>query len=114
MPICFNWRVLVLVSALIVGSLKGSSASEQREKPFDEGNFKKVVLATNLTEPMNLSVAADGRVYLVERLGVLKVWTPATGAMKTITSIKTFQGSENSLLGIALDPGFLKNHWVYL
>jgi cytochrome c len=114
MPISFKRPMVILLLALIVGFIQAGTASEQRGKPFDESNFKKVVLAANLVEPMNLSIAADGRVYLVERLGVLKVWKPETGGMKTITSIKTFQGSENSLLGIVLDPDFLKNHWIYL
>jgi cytochrome c len=63
---------------------------------------------------MNLSVAEDGKVYLVERLGGIKVWNPGSTAMHTITTLPVFKGAENGLLGVALDPHFSSNHWIYL
>ncbi|EEF60129.1 PQQ-dependent sugar dehydrogenase [Pedosphaera parvula] len=112
--ICLGQRFAVSCLLLLIGGLTGVSLAGEQSKPFSELNFKKVVLATNLTEPMNLSVAQDERVFLVERLGAIKVWKPETGEMKTITTIQTFSGSENSLLGVVLDPKFLENHWIYL
>src|SRR3954471_19133392 len=79
-----------------------------------EGHFQKVVLATNLVEPIQLSIAKDGRVYLGERHGAVKVWNPKNGATETIGKLEVFTGPEDGLLGVALDPGFLTNHWIYL
>ncbi|MEO5802670.1 MAG: PQQ-dependent sugar dehydrogenase [Verrucomicrobiota bacterium] len=99
---------------LILLSLNGGNCFSKDETDFDESHFKKVVLATNLVEPMNLSVAEDGRVFLVERLGALKVWNPETSETKSIAALNTFTGPENSLLGIVLDPHFKNNGWFYL
>ena len=76
--------------------------------------FRKEVLANQLDEPIQLSVAADGRVFFGERHGAVKVWDPQTLATTTLVRLEVFTGSEDGLLGLVLDPGFLTNHWIYL
>lgn len=78
------------------------------------GHFEKVVLATNLYEPIQLSIARDGSVYFGERHGAVKVWEQATGQTRSLGQLNVFSGPEDGLLGLALDPGFHTNHWVYL
>jgi cytochrome c len=73
-----------------------------------------VVLSTNLLEPIQLSIARNGNVYFGERHGAVKVWKPDTGTTVTIAQLSVFTGPEDGLLGLALDPGFLANHWLYL
>lgn len=79
-----------------------------------EARFEKVVLATNLVEPIQLSIARDGRVFFGERHGAVKVWNPANGLTETIGQVEVFTGPEDGLLGLALDPGFATNSWIYL
>ncbi|HUS35986.1 MAG TPA: PQQ-dependent sugar dehydrogenase [Verrucomicrobiae bacterium] len=79
-----------------------------------EGRFEKIVLATNLVEPIQLSIAKDGRVFVGERHGAVKVWNPTSNSPETIGQLEVFTGPEDGLLGLALDPGFLTNHWIYL
>lgn len=76
--------------------------------------FRKSVLATNLTEPIQLSIATDGRVYFGERHGGIKVWLPSTGQTELVGKLDVFSGSEDGLLGLALDPGFATNQWLYV
>jgi cytochrome c len=78
------------------------------------GEFKKAVLATDLTEPIQLSIAKDGRVFFGERHGGVKVWDPKSNETRTLAMLKVFSGPEDGLLGLALDPGFLTNGWVYI
>ena len=44
----------------------------------ETNQFRKVVLAKGLNDPMELSVAKDGRVFFVERAGAVKIWKPET------------------------------------
>jgi cytochrome c len=67
-----------------------------------------------IVDPMEIAVAPDGRVYFIERAGVLKVWSPETKATTEIGRVKVFAGLEDGLLGIALDPHFARTSWVYL
>src|ERR1043165_9563814 len=80
----------------------------------DESHFRKAILATNLNEPIQLSLARDGRVYFGERHGAVKVWRPGTQETATVGRLDVFSGPEDGLLGLALDPGFLTNHWLYI
>ncbi len=92
--------------------------------PSTNSLFRKVILDADqevngqledtLIDPMELSVAADGRVFYAERSGNVKMWSPKTKAVSLIGKIEVFAGLEDGLLGITLDPKFLKNGWIYL
>ena len=89
-----------------------------------DGSFRKVVIDADeqvdgvwqdtVKDPMELAVAADGRVFYAQRDGTIKMWTPATKKTVVVAKIKVFDGLEDGMLGITLDPNFTKNGWVYL
>ena len=88
------------------------------------GQFRKVVLdqdqevdgkkADTLKDPMELSVARDGRLFFIERDGAVKVWKPQTKQTTLVGKLNVFSGLEDGLLGLTLDPNFLSNGWIYL
>jgi cytochrome c len=89
-----------------------------------DGNFRKVVLDADreidgkwqdtVKDPMELAVAADGRVFYAQRDGTIKMWSPDAKKTVTIAKIKVFDGLEDGMIGMTLDPNFTKNGWVYL
>ncbi len=89
-----------------------------------DGAFTKVVLDSDhakngsfedtLKDPMEMAVAKDGRVFYAERNGTIKMWKPDSKTAVVIAEIPVFSGLEDGMLGIALDPNFDKNGWVYL
>ena len=135
-------QVCFLSAALCLGTIAASAQSTQTPKinspaqptepksaggPSGEqvdGNFRKVILDADqqidgqwqdtVKDPMELAVAADGRVFYAQRDGTIKMWTPATKQTVTVAQIKVFDGLEDGMIGIALDPNFTKNGWVYL
>lgn len=91
----------------------------------EENRFTKVVLAEKLEEPMELAVLdKKGRVLFVERRGNVKLYDPETQQVKVIAKIPVStkytdkEGkqteAEDGLLGLALDPNFEQNNWLYL
>lgn len=80
----------------------------------DWSNFDKVPLDTSTSNPMELDVADDGRVFYIERDGELNVWDPATNSTTVAGNLDVYQGQEDGLLGIALDPDFATNDRIYL
>ena len=78
------------------------------------GAFEKVVLDDHITYPMELDIAADGRVFFIERDGSVKVWDPATERTTMAAFIPVTSKIEDGLLGLALDPNFATNNWLYL
>ncbi len=90
-----------------------------RARP-EENRFTKVVLAEKFEEPVELAVLPDERVLFIERRGYVNLYSPRTKSAKRIATIpvtNTYtdgtQG-EDGLLGLALDPGFTRNGWIYL
>ncbi|HEX5218787.1 MAG TPA: ThuA domain-containing protein [Verrucomicrobiae bacterium] len=77
-------------------------------------NFEKTVLDNNaLVEPIALDVAPDGRVFYIERVGRLNIFLPASSTRVQIP-ISVNSATSDGLIGIALDPGFVTNQWLYL
>lgn len=63
---------------------------------------------------MELAVSSDGRVFFAEREGIIKMWRPDTKTTQIIAKIPVFNGLEEGMLGLTLDPHFDKTHWIYL
>ncbi|ETK33557.1 ThuA domain-containing protein [Microbispora sp. ATCC PTA-5024] len=89
------------------GAVKADCSASQSD------SFEKVTLDDNTSNPMMLDVAKDGRVFYIDRLGDVKIIKPAGGTV-TAAHLNVFTANESGLLGVALDPGFDSNHWVYL
>ncbi len=77
-------------------------------------NFEKVLLDGNVENPIDLDVAGDGRVFFIELGGKVKVYEPAMDQTRTLATLPVYVGNELGLIGIALDPGFAANGWLYL
>ncbi|MDI1466306.1 ThuA domain-containing protein [Catellatospora sp. KI3] len=79
-----------------------------------DAGFSKVTLDSNTSNPMELDVAADGRVFYIERDGRVQIIKPTTGTTVTAVTLPVFTGNEDGLLGMRLDPSFAANGWIYL
>ncbi|MQW74974.1 DUF1349 domain-containing protein [Nocardioides sp. dk4132] len=77
-----------------------------------EDSFEKVALDENTSNPMELDIAEDGRVFYIDRNGAVRIIQP-NGTVVTAGTIPVYTGQEFGLLGIALDPDFATNNWVY-
>ncbi len=76
--------------------------------------YDEVILTTELTDPMEIDITSDGRVFIVEWAGTVKIWEPETEAMRVIGWLPVDKRIEDGLLGLALDPNFDENQWVYI
>ncbi len=98
----------------------GAGALDYSRARPQENRFTKVVLAEKLDEPLDLTVLPDGRVLFVERGGAVHLYHPATEQITQIATIPVstmyLNGNiaEDGLIGVAADPGFAQNGWIYL
>ena len=122
-------RLVASTSLALLAALTLSAADKPQPKPSgpqSDGPFRKVILDADrdldgdgsiedvVVDPMEIATAPDGRVFLIERSGVVKIWKPDTKATVVAAKIEVFKELEDGLIGIALDPKFSDNHWVYL
>jgi glucose/arabinose dehydrogenase len=77
--------------------------------------FTEATVASGFVSPaaMEFAPAPDGRVYVLEQGGNVKV-VRADGSTWTALHLNVDSNGERGLLGIAFDPGFAANHYVYL
>ncbi|MEV5820194.1 ThuA domain-containing protein [Micromonospora haikouensis] len=78
------------------------------------GNFEKRTLDDNTVDPMALAALPDGRVMYVQRGGQVKIFKPTTNSTVTAATLSVYTGGEDGLTGMALDPNFASNGYVYL
>jgi glucose/arabinose dehydrogenase/PKD repeat protein len=79
-----------------------------------DSNYQKVILDSSVADPIELTVAPDGRVFYIERAGNVKIYKPQTSSIVLAGHINVETLIEDGLLGITLDTGFLTNNWLYL
>lgn len=77
-------------------------------------SYNKVILSGDITNPMEIDITNDGRVFVVEWGGSVKVWEPETEKIRVAGWIPVDKSIEDGLLGLALDPAFDKNGWMYI
>lgn len=102
---------LFMISLLIPGCEHMVGRNDY--KP-EENRFRRVVLAEHLYNPMELEVADDGSVYFIQTNGDLFKTDPQNRLTKIIGNIRNSDNSEFGLIGMALDPNFTRDHWIYL
>jgi cytochrome c len=104
-------RLFTLLSLALLSSLPAAEPDSE-------------VIASGFHDPMEISVAPDGDVYVIEREGrVLRV-RPSTGGVFDLGTIavtalreadpNTPWGREDGLLGLTLDPAFTTTKRLYL
>jgi glucose/arabinose dehydrogenase len=79
--------------------------------------FQDSVVFSGLTEPTAVQFASDGRVFVAEKSGIIKVYNNLSATTPTVfadlrTQVHNF--GNRGLLGMALDPNFPTNPYVYV
>ena len=77
--------------------------------------FETETLATGMVLPTAMAFAPDGRIFIAQKGGIIRVWK--NGALLaqpliTLTDVNSY--GDRGLIGIAVDPNFSINHYLYL
>ncbi|MFD0340098.1 ThuA domain-containing protein [Streptomyces sp. NPDC127117] len=103
----------------LLGGIEWAAGAEQGDCTATRtGSFQRTALATgDLADPFELAVAPDRRVFFAQRTGKLKVIDQRTMKVSTALDLAytpEMTSQSDGLLGLALDPGFASNNWLYL
>jgi glucose/arabinose dehydrogenase len=77
-------------------------------------NFAQTLVATGLTAPTAMDFAPDGRLFVAEQRGALRVIENGTLLATPFLSLNVDSSGERGLLGVAFDPNFATDHYVYV
>jgi cytochrome c len=108
-----KWIALGLLSVTLW------SCAKKDEDPFatirpEESRFTKITLVEKLNEPMEMEVLDNFDVLFIERAGKLRKFIAETSEIEEIGSLDVYSQAEDGLLGLAKDPKFIENQWIYL
>ncbi|HEY8400900.1 MAG TPA: PQQ-dependent sugar dehydrogenase, partial [Cytophagaceae bacterium] len=101
-----GYLLLVLIPVLILFI----NTETMAQLPY--GFVAKKLTANNLRECVAMAHAPDGRIFLAERGGNVKVYH--NGTLSTVHSVATTTESEQGLLGITLHSNFAQNGKCYI
>jgi glucose/arabinose dehydrogenase len=77
-------------------------------------DFSKVQVATDLYKPTVVAFAPDGRIFITQQNGKVRLVQNDTLANKSFYEIPVDSRGERGLIGLAIDPDFSINHYIYL
>jgi glucose/arabinose dehydrogenase len=79
--------------------------------------FEESVVFSGLTQPTAVRFASDGRVFVAEKSGIIKVFDSLTDTTATVfadLNVNVYNYWDRGLLGLALDPNFPASPYVYV
>ncbi|WP_299397240.1 putative Ig domain-containing protein [uncultured Gelidibacter sp.] len=82
--------------------------------PALENEFQQVDLLTGLKNSTTMKFAPDGRIFILDRYGEVIIYKTDSQTSVSAGSLSVFHELEDGLLGIAFDPNFLTNNFIYL
>ena len=77
-------------------------------------NFSQIPVASGLSEPTVMAFAPDGRIFVAEQGGALRVVKNGSLLPTPLIQLSVDASGERGLIGIAIDPNFTTNQYIYL
>src|SRR5689334_5301019 len=76
--------------------------------------FVETTVANNIASPTAMAIAPDGRIFVCSQTGALRVIKNGVLLAQPFVSLSVDSAGERGLLGVAFDPNFATNHFIYL
>jgi glucose/arabinose dehydrogenase len=76
--------------------------------------FTETRLATGMSNPTAMALAPDGRVFVAQQGGQLRVIKDGALLPAPFLTVTVNASGERGLLGVAFDPDFATNQWIYV
>ncbi len=76
--------------------------------------FSETQVASGLASPTAMQFAPDGRLFVCEQAGRLRVVKDGLLLTTPFLTVAVSSSGERGLLGVAFDPAFASNHFVYV
>lgn len=98
----------ILTSLLFIASVRVASGATVPT------GFTDSLVAAGLTNPTAMALAPDGRIFVCEQGGKLRVIKNGVLLSTPFLTVTVDSNGERGLLGIAFDPNFVSNQLVYV
>ncbi|GAB2581827.1 carbohydrate-binding protein [Kribbella endophytica] len=109
-------RIAVLITAALIGALGVSAPAAEAGSTIPAADYQQVSLASGaneLGEAMSLAVMPNRSVIHTARDGAVRI-TDVNGTTTLAGRLNVYTHDEEGLQGVAVDPGFATNRFVWL
>jgi glucose/arabinose dehydrogenase len=109
--------VALVLFTTLCASLQPISSRAESEIPLNvPKGFRVETITSNLELPTTFAFAPDGRIFIAEKAGRVKVWKDGVLYARPLIDLRDEVNSfvDRGLIGMALDPNFAQNGWLYL
>lgn len=90
------------------------TAPMQKAEAAPPANFQtNQIIGSGLNGPSGFELAPDGRIFILERAGKIKIFKNGQLLAEPFTDLPSAATGDRGLIGIAFDPEFDTNHYVY-
>ena len=76
--------------------------------------FSETRVATGLVSPTAMAIHPDGRIFIAQQTGALRVVRNGALLSQPFLTVSVNSAGERGLLGVAFDPNFATNNFVYV
>ncbi len=104
-------RLVLPAGLLLCTGLSNGSRLQAATLP---ANFTETQLASGLSSPTAMAFAPDGRLFVCQQGGQLRVIKNGALLAAPFVTIAVDSNGERGLLGVAFDPDFATNQFVYV
>ena len=108
-----DWFIRRFVLSLVACFAVSGTCFSLRGATLPAG-FTEVPVATGLSSPTAMEIAPDGRVFVCLQGGQLRVIKNGTLLAAPFLTLTPDSSGERGLLGIAFDPSFQTNNFIYV
>ncbi len=108
--IFFKPIAVSIIAAIIISSIFISAATGQSLP----AGFSQVLVANGISSPTVMAFAPDGRIFIAQQTGQLRIIKNGVLLAQPFISLSVNSSGERGLLGIAFDPAFASNNFIYL
>jgi glucose/arabinose dehydrogenase len=98
----------IMLTLLVGGALPAAAATNLPP------GFEDVTVVSGLASPTAMEFAPDGRIFVAEQGGKLRVVKNGTLLTTPFVTVPVDASGERGLLGVAFDPNFQTNQFVYV
>jgi len=109
--------VILTAFALPIGAAAAADRLPRVGEPIRgaiRAGFTETVIADSLDSPVSMALAPDGRVFVCEQGGRLRVIRNRQLLKQPFVTVPTKPIEEEGLLGVAFDPAFARTHHVFV
>lgn len=89
-------------------------AEHTEREPGLPDELERVTLTSELTEPTDFRFLPNGAILITEKSGTVRVFQNNELQQAPLTTMNVLTEVERGLAGVAVDPDFVTNHYIYV